>query len=111
MYTLLIAEDEKGTRETVREYFGKRGFEIWEAADGIQAAAMIEERDFDIVRVEKTDTFKDAWRIFGAEADRPAKELPRCTSMQRAFADFLAAGGQTGEGFGIILWGDQGQLA
>ena len=52
MYTLLIAEDEKGTRETVREYFGKRGFEIWEAADGIQAAAMIEERDFDIVLLD-----------------------------------------------------------
>lgn len=69
------------------------------------------QKDFDIVRVEKTDAFKDAWRVFGAEADRSAKELPRCTSMQRAFADFLAAGGQTGEGFGIILWDDQGQLA
>lgn len=41
MYTLLIAEDEKGIRETVREFFGKRGFEIWEAADGIQAAAAL----------------------------------------------------------------------
>ena len=67
------------------------------------------QRDFDIYDVEKVDNFGDAWRIFGAAGDQPvdqsnAAELPRETSMQRAFADFLAAGGQTGEGHGVIVF-------
>lgn len=67
------------------------------------------QKDFDICEVEKVDIFADAWRIFGAAGDRPvdqtnAAELPRETSMQRAFADFLAAGGKTGEGFGVIVF-------
>ena len=52
MYSLLIAEDERGIRETIREFFGKRDFEIWEAEDGIQAIRMIEERSFDIVLLD-----------------------------------------------------------
>ena len=52
MYSLLIAEDERGIRETIREFFGKRDFEIWEAEDGIQAIRMIEEYSFDIVLLD-----------------------------------------------------------
>lgn len=52
MYRLLIAEDEKGIRETIREFFGKRNFEIWEAADGLQAIRLIEEQQFDIVLLD-----------------------------------------------------------
>ena len=33
-----------------------------------------------------------------------AAEMPRDTSMQRAFADFLIGGGKTGTGFGVIVF-------
>ncbi len=52
MYTLLIAEDERGIRETIREFFGKRDFDVREAEDGIQAIRMIEEHSFDIVLLD-----------------------------------------------------------
>ena len=67
------------------------------------------QKDFDIVAVKKEDNFGDAWRVFGAEGDKPvnqsnAGELPGNTSMQRAFAGFLAAGGKTGVGHGVIVF-------
>ena len=70
------------------------------------------QRDFDIRYVKKKEVFTDAWRIFGApgleERHTPPQELPRDTSMQRAFADYLIAGGQTGTGHGIILIDENG---
>ena len=67
------------------------------------------QKDFDIVRVDKKDTFGESWRIYGAPGDKVvdqsnAAEMPRDTSMQRAFADFLAAGGKTGTGHGVIVF-------
>lgn len=52
MYSLLIAEDERGIRETIREFFGKRDFQVWEAEDGIRALEIIENRKFDIVLLD-----------------------------------------------------------
>ena len=51
------------------------------------------QQDFEILSLEKRDAFKDAWRVFGTEAERPLEELPRKTSVQRGFADFLILGG------------------
>ena len=67
------------------------------------------QKDFDIISVEKKENFGDAWRVFGAEGDKPvdqtnAAELPRNTSMQRGFADFVAGGGLTGVGHGVIVF-------
>lgn len=52
MYRLLIAEDEAGIREAVREFFQKRDFEIWEAPDGRVAMNMIDEIEFDVVLLD-----------------------------------------------------------
>lgn len=59
--------------------------------------------DFDIIETETGD-FSDAWRVFGAEYDKPVPQLPERTSMQRAFKSHLLAGGKTGEGLGVLLF-------
>ncbi len=68
------------------------------------------QQDFEILSLEKRDAFKDAWRVFGTEAERPLEELPRKTSVQRGFADFLTSGGKTGKGYGAFLWGRDGRI-
>ena len=40
MYSLLIAEDEEKLRFIVKEFFVKRGFKVWEAADGEEACLL-----------------------------------------------------------------------
>lgn len=67
------------------------------------------QKDFEILSVEKKENFGDSWRIFGMPGDKVvnqsnAAEMPRDTSMQRAFADFLIGGGKTGTGFGVIVF-------
>ena len=68
------------------------------------------QKDFDIIACEKQEEFKEAWRVFGAHGGKKPQELPRDTSMQRGFADFLSAGGRTGVGSGIMLWGPEGRV-
>lgn len=60
--------------------------------------------DFDIIHRYDKEAFSDAWRIFGRDHQKPADALPENTSLQRAFKRHLLAGGQTGEGFGIMLF-------
>lgn len=57
---------------------------------------------FDVVHVKKYDSFMDGWRVFGTECDNPPEKLPRNNRLQRAVADYLAAGGKLGEGFGVF---------
>lgn len=52
MYKLLIAEDDFGIREAVRDFFIKRDFEITEAADGIEALDRIREKEFDVILLD-----------------------------------------------------------
>ena len=67
------------------------------------------QKDFEILHVEKKENFGESWRIFGMPGDKVvnqsnAAEMPRDTSMQRAFADFLIGGGKTGTAFGVIVF-------
>lgn len=59
--------------------------------------------DFHIIRVDDGD-FDDAWRVFGAEAEKAPADLPEDTSMQRAFKKHLLAGGKTGAALGILVF-------
>lgn len=50
------------------------------------------------------DRSHDLWRIFGADADLPYDQLPKDTSLKKAYAEYLTAGNQVGEGFGVFVW-------
>ena len=61
--------------------------------------------DFKIIKVVyPEDQRHDLWRIFGADAELPFEELPRDTSLKKAYAEFLCAGGKLGEGLGVFRW-------
>lgn len=59
--------------------------------------------DFHIVEVDQGD-FDDAWRVFGADADKAPADLPEDTSMRRAFKKHLMAGGKTGAALGVLVF-------
>jgi hypothetical protein len=60
--------------------------------------------DFEIVRSKETDEFNNAWRVFGRYADLPYNQLPRDTSLRKAYADWLEAGNKAGDGYGVIIF-------
>lgn len=60
--------------------------------------------DFEQVSFEIKDGFYYDWRIFGADAGKPYEELPRDTSLRRAYADWMAAGNKAGDAFGLLLF-------
>lgn len=61
-------------------------------------------RDFEIVRSSENDDFGNSWRIFGRYADLPPKELPRDTSLRKAYAEWLEAGNNVGDAYGVIVF-------
>ena len=62
------------------------------------------QRDWDLLKSRETDVFHDAWRVFGADYQKPVEELPEATSMQRGFKRWLAEGRKTGFGFGVLVF-------
>ena len=57
--------------------------------------------DFDIIEEMIDEEFKYRWRIFGKDADLPFDKLPRDTSLQKAYADWMASGNTAKAGYGI----------
>ncbi len=49
MYKLLVADDEQKIREVIREYAEFNGYEIMEAADGMEAVSLCKLYPFDLV--------------------------------------------------------------
>ena len=62
------------------------------------------QRDFDITGQEASEEFDDSWRLFGGDYKKPLEDLPERTSMQRAFKNYLLAGGKAGEGRGVLIF-------
>lgn len=60
--------------------------------------------DFDPIFWTESDTFHDAWRVYGANGDKPVDQLPRNTTFQRAYADWLQSGHKSGHGYGAFLF-------
>ena len=60
--------------------------------------------NFAIVESWYDDDFVDCWRIFNKDWDHDATALPRNSSLQRAYADWLAAGNKAGEAHGIFAY-------
>lgn len=67
--------------------------------------------DFDIIESDVDPKFGNAWRVFGAAAEKSPEEWPRDTSLRRAFADRIRAGGSVGHGYGVILFDGENILA
>lgn len=60
--------------------------------------------DFDIIYSESTENFDDCWRVFGRYHDLPVQQLPTDTSLRKAIAAHLSAGGKMGYGKGVIVF-------
>lgn len=58
---------------------------------------------FQVIHAGKSDVFHDAWRVFHADFDKPAEELPTDTRLQAAIATALKDGMKFGEGFGVLV--------
>lgn len=60
--------------------------------------------EFDVVYYEEDSQMRDMWRIFGMRGSYDPNELPRDTSLQRAYADHLARTGKNGMGYGVMVF-------
>jgi len=60
--------------------------------------------DFDIIFCEDHETFRNSWRVFGRYHDLPPDQLPKDTSLRKAIAEYLMAGGKLGDGYGVIAF-------
>ena len=49
MYKILVADDEEKIRRVIKEYAEFEGYEVFEAADGMEAVAMCAQNDFDAI--------------------------------------------------------------
>ena len=49
MYKILIADDETKIRETIKDYFSAKGFEVFLSANGKEAVELSNSNDFDLI--------------------------------------------------------------
>jgi len=61
-------------------------------------------KEFYMLSSKATDSFGNAWRVFGADHNLPADQLPERTSLQRAFKAYMQKGGSHGNGTGVIIF-------
>ncbi len=61
---------------------------------------------FDITSSEISENKSDLWRIFYKDWEKEPKDLPRNTSIQRAYADWLMQGNSIGTGSGVLFYED-----
>lgn len=60
--------------------------------------------DFTYIEGATEDKFENAWRVFGKDSAKAPDELPQETSLQKAYAGHLIAGGKTGSGYGVFFF-------
>ncbi len=61
-------------------------------------------QDFEILKNVEHPAFEDCWRMFEVQYTGNPADLPRDTSLRRRYADWIAAGGIPGSGYGILLF-------
>jgi len=59
---------------------------------------------FDIISSETSEDKSDLWRVFYKDWEKDPVDLPRNTSIQRAYADWLMKGNKIGMGFGVFFY-------
>ena len=62
-YKLLIAEDDVSLRHIVSAFFSKNGFEVDQAADGIEAISLVSENRYDAIILDIMMPFKDGKEV------------------------------------------------
>ena len=62
------------------------------------------QKEFTIVGEIEDKKFDDAWRVFGAEYQKPLPKLAETTSLQKAFKKYFLSGGAAGEGLGVLIF-------
>ncbi len=60
--------------------------------------------DFDILEYRQRDGFSNAWRVFGKDASLPPEKLPKNTSLQRFYREYLKNHQTTTNGYGAFLY-------
>ena len=76
MPQILLVEDEPDQREIYRAVFERRGYKVFEAADGESAVRLAEEQRPDLILMDVGLPWMDGW-----EVTRRLKELPRTASI------------------------------
>lgn len=61
---------------------------------------------FDIVSFAISEEKSDLWRVFYKDWNKEPMDLPRNTSIQRAYADWLMKGNKIGTGHGVFFYED-----
>ncbi len=61
---------------------------------------------FDIISSEISEKKSDLWRVFYKDWEKDPIDLPRNTSIQRAYADWLMKGNNIGTGNGVFFYED-----
>ena len=61
-------------------------------------------RDFEVLKVEESSNFSDAWRVFDTDYDGDAGKLSQKTRLQRSFVQYIMAEKPFGAGYGILLF-------
>ena len=61
---------------------------------------------FDIISSEISENKLDLWRIFYKDWEKDPMDLPRNTSIQRSYADWLMKGNKIGIGSGVFFYQD-----
>ena len=59
--------------------------------------------DFELYDWGKSETGGDLWRIFYRDVKNPPEDLPKRTTLERAYAELLASGERPGWGSGVLL--------
>ncbi len=62
---------------------------------------------FDIISSAISEKKADLWRVFYKDWEKAPMDLPRNTSIQRAYADWLIKGNPIGTGVGVFFYEDE----
>ena len=98
--TLLITDDDRDFRETLRGVFEPRGFQIWLAADGEEALEIVKNQDVHLLLLDMHMP-----RLTGLETIRRVKkmrEILPCILMSAGLDDSLAEEARRANAFSVL---------
>lgn len=61
-------------------------------------------RQYDVLDAKYDEARSDAWRIFGADAEKEPAQWPEDSGLRRAYKRHVLGGGKLGTGFGVMIF-------